>query len=325
MNPCNGPGNGNNSPVMNGETLINVDNLSRHFGEQCAVNDISFTVQRGEVLGFLGPNGAGKTTTMQMICGILAATAGKVSIAGHDIVEHPKQAKTHIGFLPETPPLYTDLTVDEYLRYCAQLHHIDKANLSSALSNSKARCGLNNVGRRLIKNLSKGFQQRVGIAQAIIHSPAVVILDEPTSGLDPNQIVEIRQLISELADDHSVILSTHILPEVQGTCHRVLIIDKGKLIMDKPMSELHDNDEQQTFSAAFRHPPTIEELEGISGVKHVLQLDKTHFRICYKTTDDIPVILSEHAAKNAWGLYELVPETDSLENIFIQLTRGEPA
>lgn len=305
---------------MNKETLIHIDGVSRRFGDHQALSDISFSVQRGEVLGFLGPNGAGKTTTMQIICGILAATEGQVSVAGHNIIEHPQQAKAHIGFLPETPPLYPDLTVDEYLRYCAQLHGLKKPELKSTLANCKARCGLEDVGLRLIKNLSKGYQQRVGIAQAIIHSPAIVILDEPTSGLDPNQIVEIRRLIAELGEDHSVILSTHILPEVQETCNRVLIIHQGKLVMDKNMDELQGSKHQHSITIGLRQTPTLEELENIDGIQRVMQLDQNRFRLSYEDDVDLPVVISETAVKNNWGLCELSPETDKLENIFMQLT-----
>ena len=308
---------------MNEEILIKVEDVSRRFGERQAVDDISFTVRRGEVLGFLGPNGAGKTTTMQMICGILASSSGNISIAGHDIVNDAQQAKTHIGFLPETPPLYLDLTVEEYLYYCAQLRKIDKTNIELAIANAMARCGLDEVSQRLIKNLSKGYQQRVGIAQAIVHSPAVVILDEPTSGLDPNQIVEIRQLISELGDDHSVILSTHILSEVQGSCDRVLIINKGKLVMDKPIEEIQVDNDQKQLSIGLKQTPALEELEKVAGISHITQLNKHRFRISYDAKLDTPLLLSELAAQNAWGLYELIPEADNLENTFTQLTRDE--
>lgn len=221
---------------MNTETLISVEGLSRYYDDYCAVHEISFDVSRGEVLGFLGPNGAGKSSTMKMICGVLAISDGAVTIAGNDVTNNPGEAKQHIGFLPETPPLYHDLSVDEYLLYCARLRRVANSENRNALDNCKERCGLRNSGKRLIGNLSKGYQQRVGIAQAIIHSPAVVILDEPTSGLDPNQIIEIRQLINELGHDHSVLLSTHILSEVQSTCNRVLIINKGNWFWTKVWS-----------------------------------------------------------------------------------------
>lgn len=305
------------------ETLVTVNQLTRYFDEHCAVSNLSFTVARGEILGFLGPNGAGKSTTMRMITGVLAASSGNVSIAGHDIVDEPVQAKQHIGFLPEQPPLYPDQTVDEYLSYCARLRKIPTAKLNSAVANSKQRCGLEKVGSRLIGNLSKGYQQRIGIAQAIIHSPAIVILDEPTIGLDPNQIVEIRKLICELGDDHSVILSTHVLPEVQTTCDRVVIINNGTLVLDENLSALNSENRLNNFTVALREPPLPEELQMISGVINVEPVDKHRFRISYINDQNIPGQLAQAAAASGWGLFELVPQRDTLEEVFIKLTRGE--
>ncbi|MDZ7735068.1 MAG: ATP-binding cassette domain-containing protein [Gammaproteobacteria bacterium] len=237
---------------MDREALINVDGVQRYYGDDCAVSDVSFEVHRGEVLGFLGPNGAGKTTTMQIITGALAANAGSVSICGHDILDQPRRARSHIGYLPEQPPLYTDLSVDEYLTYAGRLRGTARPVLRDAVLRSRERCGLKETGRRLIHNLSKGYQQRVGIAQAIIHSPSVVILDEPTIGLDPIQIREIRALIRELGRDHSVILSTHILPEVQSVCDRVLIINQGELVLDRQLSELSTDTPGSTIQVGLQ-------------------------------------------------------------------------
>jgi len=300
------------NPTINREILISVDHVSRYYGDDCAVNDVSFTVHRGEVLGFLGPNGAGKSTTMQMICGVLSASAGQITVAGHDMLDSPMRAKQHIGFLPEQPPLYQDLNVDEYLRYAARLRGIKKAELSKALTYSKQRCGLEESGKRLIKNLSKGYQQRVGIAQAIIHSPAVVILDEPTSGLDPNQILEIRELISELGNDHSVILSTHILPEVQSVCDRVLIIHQGKLVLDESLDKLQQDNQIR--------PLKIAEIEGVVNIE---QTGNHHFKIYCESGIDTINRITKLAVASEWELYEIIPEQDSLEETFVQLTRGE--
>ena len=228
------------------ETLVAVERVTRRFGQRCVVADISFSISRGEVLGFLGPNGAGKSTTMNMISGVMAMSSGSIKVAGHDIVEAPVQAKQYLGFLPEKPPIYPELTVDEYLVYCARLRRVPRQALATAIAGIKQRCGLGDVGRRLLGNLSKGYQQRAGIAQALIHTPAVVILDEPTAGLDPNQIVEIRNLIRELGRDQGVILSTHILSEVQGICNRVAIMHEGKLVLDMDINAI-DNLEQ-TFT-----------------------------------------------------------------------------
>ncbi|HFE39288.1 MAG TPA: ATP-binding cassette domain-containing protein, partial [Gammaproteobacteria bacterium] len=200
------------------ETLVSVNQVSRYYGNLLAVNNISFEMQRGEVLGLLGPNGAGKSTTMQMITGNLAPSNGQISINDFDILDQPKLAKRELGYLPEKPPIYTDFTVNDFLLYCAKLNRIPKTHRHQAVELAKQRCALQAVGHRLIANLSKGYQQRIGIAQAIIHKPAVIVLDEPTVGLDPNQIREIRQLIYDLKKDHAIILSTHILPEVTSTC-----------------------------------------------------------------------------------------------------------
>lgn len=308
---------------MNTETLVSVDNVSRNYGDHCAVDNLSFTVKRGEVLGFLGPNGAGKSTTMQIICGVLAPSEGSVSIAGNDIIDNAQEAKKQLGFLPERPPLYTDLKVDEYLLYCAALRNIPGPARQKALENARQRCGLEDHGSRLINNLSKGYQQRVGIAQAIIHSPAVVILDEPSSGLDPIQITEIRKLISELGEDHSVILSTHILPEVQSSCDRVLIIDQGKLVLDENLGTLGSSEKLCNISIAMRRPPLPEELSGLDGVLQVETLDAERFRICAAEDAYLAERLVAAAVENDWGLYELIPESDSLENTFLRLTRGE--
>ena len=193
---------------MDSTALVAVENLSRYYQKNCAIDQLSFSLQPGEVLGFLGPNGAGKSTTMQVITGNLAPSEGRVRINGFDIIESPRQAKQHIGYLPEHPPIYRESTVDEYLKYCAQLRRVERDAITGAMERCKSHCGLNEVGHRLIANLSKGYQQRVGIAQAIIHDPAVVILDEPTVGLDPIQIREIRSLIKTLGSERSVILST---------------------------------------------------------------------------------------------------------------------
>lgn len=309
--------------MVNKETLISVEHVSRYYGKDCAVNDISFSVHRGEVLGFLGPNGAGKSTTMQMICGVLSTSAGQITVADHNMFDAPKAAKKNIGFLPERPPLYQDLNVDEYLYYAARLRGIKKTELKKAISYSKERCGLETMNKRLIKNLSKGYQQRVGIAQAIIHSPAVVILDEPTSGLDPNQILEIRALINELGNNHSVILSTHILSEVQSVCDRALIIHQGKLILDKPLGALGQNNQIHPIKIALRQAPSLEILGKIKGVISVKQTDNQHFQIYSKLGIKTINEITKLAVESHWELYEMISEQDMLETIFIQLTRGE--
>ena len=217
---------------------LSAQNLTRHYGEVVAVHQFDLQLRRGEVLGLLGPNGAGKSTTLRMLTGNLAPSSGSVEICGIDLLDKPQEAKAHVGFLPEIPPLYFDMTVNEYLLLAARLHRVPKEALKAALENVKQRCGLEQHSNNLIGTLSKGYQQRVGIAQAIIHNPDVIILDEPTVGLDPNQMREIRQLIRELGTTSSVILSTHILPEVENVCDRVQIMHQGSIVFDQPMIDL---------------------------------------------------------------------------------------
>jgi len=309
---------------MENEILISVRELSRFYGQQRAIENVSFNVHRGEILGFLGPNGAGKSTTMQIICGVLAANHGSVNIAGHDINETPRKAKEHIGFLPEQPPLYDDLTVDEYLNYAGKLRGLIKGALIDAIKVSKLRCGLENTGSRLIQNLSKGYKQRVGIAQAIIHSPSVIILDEPTSGLDPIQIREIRALMRELAEDHSVILSTHILSEVQSLCDRVLIINQGHIVLDQTMEQLQTNsDKTDNVEISLRHPPALEELLDIEGVASAESISKDALRINFNPDIDATNAIVNKATAEKWGLYKLSPNDTSLETIFMRLTYSD--
>ncbi|MFA5626308.1 MAG: ATP-binding cassette domain-containing protein [Thiohalomonadaceae bacterium] len=308
---------------MNPDVLIDVQQLTRFYGTHRAVHELSFQLHRGEVLGFLGPNGAGKSTTMQMISGNLAPTAGSVSINGVDLLDHPLQAKAALGYLPEQPPLYRELTVDEYLRYCARLNRIPAAQLPTAVATARERCGLADTGRRLIGNLSKGYQQRVGIAQAIIHQPAVVILDEPTVGLDPIQVREIRSLIRELSAEHSVILSSHILTEVQATCDRVLIIHQGEMVLSDSIDGLSRRMQQASLRVGLRFPPTPTELENIAGVKSVDDLTAGRFRLHHAPDENPAEDVAKAAVQHGWGLLELTPEQASLEDIFVQLTRSE--
>ncbi len=308
---------------MTQDTLIEVQGLTRYYAQTCAVDNVSFAVRRGEVLGFLGPNGAGKTSTMHMLSGALAPSAGSIQVAGVDLLEEPKKAKAALGYLPEHPPLYRDMTVDEYLRYCARLHRIERRELGAALARSKARCGIEAVGGRLIGNLSKGYQQRVGIAQAILHTPEVVVLDEPTVGLDPIQIREIRALIRELRDQHSVILSTHILPEVQAICDRVLIIHQGRLVLDESVEDLHRRHAAARLRIALRRPPDAAELRTLQGIEAVETVDGNRFVLHHGADRDPVDALVELAASRRWGLYELIPERHTLEETFVQLTCGE--
>lgn len=308
---------------MSNKELLSVKHLSRFYGSLAAVNNISFHLNRGEVLGFLGPNGAGKSSTMQVITGNLAPSTGQINICGYDLLDSAKQAKANIGYLPEQPPLYRELTVDEYLSFCMQLHRIESSKQKTAIERAKDRCGLTEVGQRLINNLSKGYLQRVGIAQAIIHNPEIIILDEPTVGLDPIQIREIRTLIRELAEDHGVILSTHILPEVQMTCDRVQIINRGQLVYSDDINHLHQRMRSNSIILGLSHAPTEAELKSLKGINEVEVLSNTRFRLSHATEDNPAENIAQIAADKNWGLFEIRPEQKTLEQIFVELTSGE--
>jgi len=311
---------------MSQETLVKVEQLTRLFGPHRAVDGIDFAVQRGEVLGFLGPNGAGKTTTMRMLTGTLAPSSGRILIDGIDLIDHPRQAKAEIGYLPEQPPLYRELTVDEYLHFCARLKHLPRPRVARAVDAAKQRCGLAEVGRRLIGSLSKGYQQRVGIAQAIIHSPAVVILDEPTVGLDPIQIREIRQLIRELGGEHSVILCTHILPEVQATCDQVQIINHGRLVMSDSIASLTRRTQTAGLLLRLARAPQAETLRAlIPDLDAVEARDDGAFLLHFAGGEAPAEAVARIAVEHDWGLLELTPERRSLEEIFVDITTREPA
>jgi ABC-2 type transport system ATP-binding protein len=299
--------------------------LSRQFGTHTAVLDIGLTLRRGEVLGLLGPNGAGKTTTMQMLTGNLAPSAGSVRICGIDLVAHPVEAKRHIGYLPEHPPLYRELTVDEFLRLAGRLHGLTRARLEQALGSVKQRCGLADTGKRLLGSLSKGYQQRVGIAQAIIHDPDVVVLDEPTVGLDPIQIREIRDLVRELRENRSVILSTHILPEVESVCDRVEILHHGRVVFSDTIAGLDQFSRGLALQVAFRRPPEAVRLAQIPGVTRVEAVGEQQFVLGRHPDVDPTDVIVAQSVREDWGLYRLGPAHSRLEDVFMQLTRSEAA
>jgi ABC-2 type transport system ATP-binding protein len=306
------------------EPLIKIEHLYRYYGDRCAVQDLGLELQRGEVLGLLGPNGAGKSTTLGMIAGNLAPSSGEIRLNGVDLLKHPLKAKAGLGYLPENPPLYRELSVDEYLQFCARLRAIPRGEVQEAASRAKERCGLTEVARRLIGNLSKGYQQRVGIAQAIIHDPAVVILDEPTVGLDPIQIREIRELIRELGKEHGVILSTHILPEVQSVCSRVLILHQGRIAYAE---QLGDAKHQATDLLYIRldNPPPPEQIAALAGVKQVERLELGGFRLQVTNETRTVSALAKQLSDGGWGLLEFTPKRRSLEQIFMRITSGEAA
>lgn len=304
---------------------VEASELTRKYGGRTAVNDVSFSLKKGEVLGFLGPNGAGKSTTMKMLTGNLAPSHGSVEICGINMMDKPKDAKALIGYLPEQPPLYRELTVDEFLTIAARLHRVSRQHIRKAVDIAKQRCGLTEMGKRLIENLSKGYQQRVGIAQAIIHNPMVVILDEPTVGLDPIQIRDIRALIKELGGEHSVILSTHILPEVEMVCDRVQIIHKGTMVFNGDIDVLKQQRHGSRLLLGLRQAPAQEVLLGIPGVEAIEVLEDNLFRIRHTPGVEPTEALIQAAVSQNWGLFQINPDQTSLEEVFVQLTFQDAA
>ena len=299
--------------------LIEARGLTRRFGPNTAVAQLDLKLAKGEILGLLGPNGAGKSTTMKMLTGNLAPTEGEVLIRGQSLRDAAVLAKRELGYLPEQPPVYPELTVDEYLGYCAGLHGIARRERGAAVAHAKQDCGLSEVGHRLIGNLSKGYQQRVGLAQAIIHRPPVIVLDEPTVGLDPNQIREIRGLIRDLGRNHSVILSSHILPEIQAVCGRVMIINRGRVVYDADIGA-HLGRKHLFIGCAPPPPPDALRVAGVSAVE---VLEGGRYRLAVETDADPRESLVQSAVQNGWGLRELRLESRTLEEIFVELTTGD--
>ena len=310
--------------------MIEVKNLVKDYGGHVAVNDVSFTIGEGEVVGFLGPNGAGKSTTMNIITGYLSATSGSVTVDGYDTVEYPAEAKKRIGYLPEIPPLYTDMTVDEYLNFC---YDLKKATLPRKphLEEICRLVRIDDIRHRLIKNLSKGYRQRVGIAQALVGNPDVLILDEPTVGLDPMQIIEIRNLIAQLGKTHTVILSSHILPEVQAVCERILIINKGVIVADGSAAELSHSLSQDHSLIARIIGPKTEVLKLISTIRGVESVTATgvregnayEYKIMPVGDADVRKALFERLADRHWPMVSLTSNELTLEEIFIKLASDE--
>ena len=305
---------------MTSTTLISVKNLSRHYGDHVAVDRINFELATGDILGFLGPNGAGKSTTMQMLTGNLAPSEGEIHINGIDLLEQPKTAKAALGYLPDVPPLYKEMTVAEYLGFCAKLHRIKKADIASCVQNAMQRCGLIDVQKRLIANLSKGYQQRTGIAQAILHSPPVIILDEPTVGLDPLQMLEIRALIKELGEHHGIIICTHILPEVQAVCNRVQIINHGSLVYEAIMQTLSQQRNNHRFEVTLQHLPSVEALSALPAIEHAEQTGANDYLLQSSAGAEQ---LCEALVAQHWGLSRFTASVQTLEQKFIELTLKE--
>ena len=312
--------------------MIEVQHLTKRYGPFTAVDDVSFRVEKGEILGFLGPNGAGKTTTMRVLTGYMPPTGGKAIVAGYDVFDQPIEAKRRTGYLPETPPLYPDMTVREYLLFVSRIKGVPRAERKSRVTTVMERTRVADVADRHCGKLSKGYRQRVGLAQAILHNPEVLILDEPTAGLDPKQIIETRQLIKELAGDHTIILSTHILPEVSQTCQRVVIINKGRVVaVDSPENLTARLRGSETMFVQVDAPgaDVTSALMGIPGVTRVvassLSGTATGFEVDSDSGRDVRRELASTIVTRGWGLLELRPMRMSLEEIFLHLTTEEAA
>ena len=304
------------------QSILKVENLSHRYSVQWAIRDINFEITQNGVYGLLGSNGAGKSTTMNIICGVLKQTEGNVFIKGIDMRDNPVEAKRHIGFLPQKPPLHTDLTEEEYLTYCARLRQIARAEEGKVVDEVLARCGISHFRKRLIHNLSGGYQQRVGIAQAIIHRPDFVVLDEPTNGLDPNQILEIRHLIKAIAEECTVVLSTHILSEVQATCNYIRMIGQGTLVFSGTVDEFDNYILPNTVFATLVAAPPIEELKQLPGVVDVDELGGSNYRLRFS---DLPQEMIERVVQTSvakdWRLTEVRLEKSSLDDIFAELSK----
>ena len=302
-----------------------IQNLTKIYGEQKAINNVSFTVQTGEIVGFLGPNGAGKSSTMKIATCYLPPTSGRVLVGGFDVVEQPMLVKQITGYLPEHNPLYLDLYVHEYLAFIGGLYGLRGARLKDRTREMIELCGLTNEQNKRIETLSKGYRQRVGLAQALLHDPKVLILDEPTSGLDPNQLVEIRKLIKDISRNKTVIFSTHIMQEVQALCDRVVVINKGELVADDTLTNLlHRDGKGTTLLAEFEGNVTAEQLAALKGVRQVTVVEGFKFRITTDGETDLRPEIFRFAADNNLSLIGLKQEESSLENIFRELTAQDP-
>ncbi|HEX2456754.1 MAG TPA: ABC transporter ATP-binding protein [Vicinamibacterales bacterium] len=310
--------------------MIEVQHLTKRYGRVTAVDDVSFRVERGEILGFLGPNGAGKTTTMRILTGYMPATEGRAVVAGFDVFNEPLEAKRRTGYLPETPPLYPDMTVREYLDFVARIKAVPSAERKSRVDAVMERTRVADMATRHCAKLSKGYRQRVGLAQALIHNPEVLILDEPTAGLDPKQIIETRDLIRNLAGDHTIILSTHILPEVAQTCQRVIIINRGRVVaVDTPDNLTARLRGAETMFVQVDAPgqDVAAALAAIGGVTRVVAADGRGPAGGYEVESDRGTDVRREIARTVvnrgWGLLELRPMRMSLEEIFLQVTTDE--
>ena len=312
--------------------MIEVQGLTKRYGRTVAVDDLNFTVRKGEILGFLGPNGAGKTTTMRVITGFMPPTIGKVTVAGYDVMREPLEVKKRTGYLPETPPLYTDMRVHEMLVFAGRIKGLRSADLGRRIAEVSEKTWISDVLQKIVGHLSKGYRQRVGLAAALLHNPDVLVLDEPTAGLDPKQIIETRKLIKSLAGNHTIILSTHILPEAAHTCERVMIINKGKLVAEDTPDNLTARLQGfETMQLLVEGPEreVREKLSRVVGVNSVLPTPASNGRVEFAVQTakgrDVRKELARAVVESGWGLLELRPVGLSLEEIFLKLTTTDSA
>lgn len=303
--------------------IVKIDNVSHRYSRVWAIRNISIELDQIGVLGLLGSNGAGKSTTMNILCGVINQTEGNVFIDGIDIRKKPLEAKKLIGFLPQNPPLYPELTVDEYLKHCAGLRLMPEAEIPAAQERVKKLCGIAHFSKRLLKNLSGGYRQRVGIAQAIIHTPKVVVLDEPTNGLDPNQILEVRKLIRDIARERLVIFSSHILSEVQAICKDIRMIEHGELVFSGSMDDFNNYVAPKTLVVRFNNPPSEDALLSIGGVTTVEMLNSGAMRLSFDDAKDISPRIVQLSVEKNWGLSEITFEKSSLDEVFAQLSGNQ--
>lgn len=303
--------------------IVSIENLSHSYGSDWAIHNINFKINQKGIVGLLGSNGAGKSTTMNILCGIITSTEGTATIGGFEIKKNPIEAKKLIGFLPQKAPLYNDLTVNEYLRHCARLRLIPESQIKKSVDYAKNYCGVADYGNRLIGNLSGGYQQRVGIAQAIIHRPKLIVLDEPTNGLDPVQITEVRSLIREISKESAILLSTHILSEVQAVCEEIIMIEHGKMVFSGNLTDFNGLIKPNTLIAAMDSPPSMDELEATEGVTHVKRLDDQTIKLTVKEGVNMTKAIIELSVARNWGLSEIYLEKVSLDNIFAKLSNRE--
>lgn len=309
--------------------MIEIRDLTKSYGNISAIRSLNFSVKKGEVVGFLGPNGAGKTTTMKIITGYMAPTSGSVKVGGYDVFESPIEVKKRIGYLPETPPLHLDMFVRDYLTFVARLKGVPRGLIRAKVDTALEKASLTNVQKRIIGNLSKGYRQRVGIAQALVSEPELLILDEPTVGLDPKQVAEIRRLIQSLRGQHTIVLSTHILPEVQATCERIIIINKGEIVAEDTLAGLNErmHGARRMILRVRRYSPDLlTTLRAIDGVRHIDNAqDNRQIQIDIEPREDISEEIAAKVVQAGAGLIEMRSLDMSLEDIFLKLTSEDKA